>query len=154
MPLAQLNIGRLIADKDDSRVAEFMDNLELVNSIAERSPGFLWRLKDDSGENATDLAVTDDPQVIVNMSVWENVETLEAFVWNTLHEKFYRKRGNWFAPWDGPHLALWWWDKAEMPTLEQGLAKLAQLAAQGPSDEVFGWQQMGDAKLWQQRRCA
>jgi Domain of unknown function (DUF3291) len=152
MPLAQLNIGRLIADKTDLSVAGFMDNLALVNAIAERAPGFLWRLKDESNDNATDLPVTDDPRVIVNLSLWESVQTLEAFVWTTLHEKFLRKRGDWFAPWEGPHLVSWWWQEAEMPTLAQGLERLAQLAAHGPTDEAFGWQQLSEARLWQQRR--
>lgn len=154
MLLAQLNIGKLVSAKDDPAVAAFMNGLELVNSIAERSPGFVWRLKDDTGPGATDLVVTDDPRVIVNMSVWESVETLEDFVWKTLHEKFYRKRGNWFEPWSGPHLVLWWWDKSEMPTLAEGLRRLELLVTQGSTEDAFGWSHLREAVLWQTRRCA
>ena len=38
--LAQLNIGRIRYDIDDPRMADFTDNLALVNGIAERSDGF------------------------------------------------------------------------------------------------------------------
>ena len=47
--LAQLNIGRFRYPTDDPRMADFMNNLDLVNGLAERSKGFVWRLKDDSG---------------------------------------------------------------------------------------------------------
>ena len=35
--LAQLNIGRLRYPTDDPRMADFMNNLDLVNGLAERS---------------------------------------------------------------------------------------------------------------------
>jgi hypothetical protein len=111
-------------------------------------------LKDDSGPGATDIIVTEEPRVIVNMSVWQTLDALEDFVWNILHEKFYRKRGNWFEPWPGAHLVLWWLQNDAMPTLAEGLARLALLNEKGPTEEAFGWQQLGDAKLWQTRRCA
>src|SRR4051812_45309668 len=86
--LAELNIGRVRYPLDDPRMAEFMDNLERVNGIAERSAGFVWRLKDDSG-NATSMRGFADPRVILNVSVWENVEALERYVWQTVHKRFY-----------------------------------------------------------------
>ena len=50
--IAQLNIGRFRFATDDARMAGFMQNLDRVNALAERSEGFVWRLKDDSN-NAT-----------------------------------------------------------------------------------------------------
>ena len=61
--LAELNIACLKYPLDDPRVAEFADNLELVNRVADRSDGFVWRLQDDGG-NATDIRAFDDPMVI------------------------------------------------------------------------------------------
>jgi Domain of unknown function (DUF3291) len=151
--LAQLNIGRLAGAKDGPEVAEFINNLDRINAIAERSPGFVWRLKDDAG-NATDIPVTDDPRVIINISVWADVEKLEHFVWNTLHQSFYKRRTAWFEPWTGPHFALWFVDSDKMPTVEEGLARLSHLAVHGPSDHVFGWADIGAAKIWRERRCA
>ena len=80
---------------DDPRMAEFMGALDAVNALAERSPGFVWRLKDDSN-NATSILVSADPTFLVNMSVWETPEQLEHFVWNTVHKRIYQKKGNWF----------------------------------------------------------
>ena len=96
--LAQLNVGHIRYATDDPRMAEFMGALDAVNALAERSPGFVWRLKDDASNNATNILVSDDPHFLVNMSVWETPEQLEHFVWNTVHKRIYQKKGNWFAP--------------------------------------------------------
>ena len=87
--LAQLNIGRIRYEIDDPRMADFTNNLELVNGVAERSAGFIWRYTDDSG-SATNTRPYADPRIIINFSVWQNVEALERFVWQTVHERFYR----------------------------------------------------------------
>ena len=97
--LAQLNVGHIRNPTDDPRMAEFMDALDGVNALAERSPGFVWRLKDDSN-NATNILVTKDPTFLINMSVWQTPEQLEHFVWNTVHKRIYQKKGNWFEPMD------------------------------------------------------
>src|SRR5260370_7832756 len=84
--LAQVNISRLLAPLDDPKIAEFVAQLEPTNALADKSPGFVWRLKSESG-NATDIAFNDDPFVIVNMSVWESIETLHRFASNPDHPK-------------------------------------------------------------------
>jgi hypothetical protein len=95
MHLAQLNIGRARYPLDDPRMAGFMNALDAINAVAERSPGFVWRMQSESG-NATDIKFTDDPQMISNMSVWESAETLEQFVWNTAHRRIYARKHEWF----------------------------------------------------------
>ena len=97
--LAQLNIGRFRYPTDDPRMADFMNNLDLVNGLAERSAGFVWRLKDDSG-NATNFRPFPDPNMAVNLSVWDSVEALERFVYQTVHKRFYGRRPEWFDKMD------------------------------------------------------
>ena len=116
---------------DDPRMAEFMGALDRVNALAERSPGFVWRLQGD-GDNATDIKVTDDPTFIVNLSVWETPEQLEHFVWNTMHKRVYQKKGNWFEPMATPHFVMWWVPVGHVPTPEEALARLEHLAQHGP----------------------
>jgi hypothetical protein len=153
LQLAELNIARLKYPLDDPRVAEFANNLDLVNTIAERSDGFVWRLKDESG-NATEIRVFDDPLMIVNMSVWQGPEHLERFVWNTVHKQFYRKRTEWFGLMDKQHFVMWWVDEGHRPALEESKARLEHLDRQGDSDFAFGWPHLPHVKLWQQARCA
>src|SRR4029077_17544526 len=86
--IAQLNIGRLRHETDDPRMADFMNNLARINALAERSPGFVWRYTDATG-NATDTRpYAGDPRMAINMSVWESVEALEKFVWQSVHTRF------------------------------------------------------------------
>ena len=52
--LAELNIGKFKYPTTDPRMAGFINNLDRVNALAERSKGFVWRLKGDNN-NATDI---------------------------------------------------------------------------------------------------
>jgi len=151
--LAQLNIGRLRYTTDDPRMADFMNNLDLVNGIAERTPGFVWRLKDGSG-NATAIRPFPDPDMAVNLSVWASIEALERFVWQTVHKRFYGRRAEWFAKMEGPHVVMWWVPAGHIPTVVEAKERLEHLAAHGPSDHAFGWESIPAAQLWKTARCA
>jgi len=52
--LAQINVGKLKAPIDAPETADFKNNLDRVNTLAEASPGFVWRLTGE-GNDATDL---------------------------------------------------------------------------------------------------
>ena len=134
--LAQINIGRMVAAIDDPAVAEFADALDRINAIADGSPGFVWRLQTDAG-NATAIHAFDDPLLLVNMSVWESAEALRAYVYKTDHAGFLRRRRKWFVPYEGPHMALWWIAAGTLPTVDDGKAALAALAADGPGPRAF-----------------
>ncbi len=151
--LAQLNIGRFRYPTDDPRMADFMNNLTLVNGLADRSPGFVWRLQDDSG-NATAFRPFPDPQMAVNMSVWESVAALERYVYQTVHKRFYGRRGEWFDKMAGPHFVMWWVPAGHRPTLIEAKLRLEHLTAHGPSDHAFGWESIPAAQLWKTARCA
>lgn len=153
MNLAELNIGRFRYPADDPRMAGFMDNLDRVNAVAERSDGFVWRLKDESG-NATAIRPFPDPNMAVNLSVWRDAASLENYVWNTVHKQFYRKRAEWFELMEAHHFVMWWIDEGHLPTLEEAKARLEHLQANGDSDFAFGWSHLPHIKLWQQARCA
>jgi Domain of unknown function (DUF3291) len=152
--LAQLNIGRFRYETDDPRMADFMDNLARVNAIAERSPGFVWRYTDATG-NATDTRPYDgDPRMAINLSVWESVEALERFVWQTVHARFYARKAEWFEKLDGAYLVLWHVPAGHRPTVQEAIERLDHLKARGPSEHAFGWQDVASAKLWRSARCA
>lgn len=91
----------------DSRVAPFFDALDRINSLAEHSPGFVWRLKSEAG-NATDIQATSDPLFIVNMSIWLNAEALFDFVYRSAHAPEMARRREYFERFEGAYQALWW----------------------------------------------
>ncbi len=135
--LAQINIGRLNYPVDDPRVAEFMDNLDPINELAEASPGFVWRLQDDSG-NATAIRAFDDETILPNLTVWESIDALKDYVFRTDHARFLRKRREWFAPMDDlPVLTMWWIPEGHIPTLHEAKERIEHLAERGPTPYAF-----------------
>lgn len=144
MHLAELNIGRLVAPTDDPRVAEFMDNLDRINGMGKRMPGFVW-IMEGSGAPATgntEAKIEGDPQFVSNITVWEDFESLSTFVYKTLHARFLDRKAEWFEVLDRPHFVMWWVEEGHRPTLDEALERLAYLEENGPSDHAFGWDWM------------
>lgn len=134
--LAQINIGRLVAPEGDPQVQPFFDALERINAIADCSSGFVWRLQTEAG-NATDLQVTPDPLMIVNMSVWSDAESLFAFVYRSGHTPEMARRREYFHRYEGAYQALWWVPSGHRPTIDEGLSRLWMLDRYGPSQQAF-----------------
>jgi hypothetical protein len=134
--LAQINVGRLLAPIDDAQIAGFVEGLDPINAMAEASPGYLWRLKSDIG-NATDILLTDDQLFIINLTVWESIEALEAFTYSTGHVAYLRRRREWFERHVEPHFAMWWIEAGTLPSPTDALARVARLRRVGPTAEAF-----------------
>ena len=100
--LAEVNIGRLVAAPDDPRLKDFVENLNRINGIAKRMDGFVWMLEGEQGGNL-DNPLGEDPLVAFNLSVWKDVESLDQYVWGTLHRKFYERRAEWFEVFQGTY---------------------------------------------------
>ncbi len=139
MQLAELNVGRLIAPTDDPRVADFMNNLDRINGLGKRMPGFVWMMEGTSGAGNTEAKINGDDQFVPNLSVWRDATSLETFVFKTLHTKFMERRAEWFEVLGSMHFVMWWVPDGHQPSLEEALAKLAHLQEHGASAEAFGW---------------
>jgi hypothetical protein len=153
MPIAELNIGRLLYPVDDPRLADFVGNLARVNEMADRMPGFVWRLKGEDPGNSLDVRPFADPTMAVNMSVWETVTDLENFVWKTVHQRFYNRKAEWFEKLKSHHLVMWFVEAGHVPTLVEAEERLQHLEANGISDFAFDWSHLEHVKLWQTQRC-
>ncbi len=140
-PVAHMNLARLLHPAGDPRVAEFVDPIDAVNRVAERSPGFIWRLT--SPVSRTEAAGTfeaidaDDPLIASSVSVWEDPESLRFFVNKTLHGVLLRKRDAWFQPLGGPVYVIWPVKRDARPTMAEAKVKLAELATDGHSAAVY-----------------
>lgn len=134
--LAQLNVGRMVAPTSAPEVAEFMAALDPINALAEAAPGFVWRLQTETG-NATDIHAFDDPLFLLNMSVWESIDTLRAFTYTSAHTDVLRRRRDWFDRLDTAHLVLWWVPAGHVPTIAEALERLERLRRDGPTPAAF-----------------
>ncbi|HZL29557.1 MAG TPA: DUF3291 domain-containing protein [Pseudolabrys sp.] len=149
--LAQFNIGRIKYPLDDPRMAEFVDNVARVNALADGIEGFVWRLQDESG-HAMGMQVYDDPRILPNLTVWENVEALERFVWKTVHSRFYGRRAEWLDHIETP-LVLWHVAAGHRPNMDEGVARLDHLRERGSSEYAFGWDALPEAEHWKTAHC-
>ncbi len=152
--LAQLNIGRIRFEIGDPRMAGFVDNLAFVNALAERTPGFVWRYQDESGNATSTRPYDGDPMMAVNMSVWENVGSLETYVWQTVHKRFYAQRHEWFEKMDERYFVMWWVPAGHKPSIQEAIDRLEHLQKHGVSEHAFGWEGLASAQLWKTARCA
>ncbi len=143
MPIAQINIARMLAPLDSDTMKEFREFLAPVNQLAESSPGFIWRFRD---EDYPDLPPPEDEMIVVNMSVWASLEELQEFTYKTVHSYFIRSRKRWFHELGHPHTVLWWVKDGEIPELKEGFAKLALLEKFGPTKDGFLFAQAASFK--------
>ena len=134
--LAQLNVAHAIDDMESPAMAPFVALLDEINALAESSPGFEWRLKDDTG-NATSINVFENPRAIVNMSVWSGIEPLKDFVYRSAHAPVMARRREWFDVMANPYHVLWWIDADVEPTLQEAKERLEYLQTQGASEFAF-----------------
>jgi len=142
--LAELNIGRLLAPTDDPRVADFMNNLDAINGLGKRMPGFVW-MSEGSGEPGTgntENHIGDDPQLVFNLTVWKDLASLETFVYKTLHSKFMDRKAEWFEVLGEQHFVMWWVEDGHRPSRAEALARLDDLRTNGASERAFGWDEI------------
>jgi hypothetical protein len=133
--LAQLNVAELKAPIDSPELKDFVDNLDRINALAEAAPGFAWRLVGD-GNDATSLRPLGE-KVIVNMSVWRDVDSLRDFAYKSAHVEIMRRRREWFTRMADAYMCLWWVPKGHEPTVAEAVQRLTLLRERGPSTEAF-----------------
>jgi hypothetical protein len=138
--LAQLNIAQFRLPQEHPVNADFVNNLDRVNAVAESQPGFVWRLTGE-GNDALDVQAFADPLIAVNLSVWQDIHALVDFVYrNEDHKTIMRRRKEWFDKIDF-HLVLWWIEEDRIPTLEEAKIRLELLKQNGPTYAAFTFKQ-------------
>ena len=134
--LAQANIARALAPMDSDVMKGFVDRLDEINAIADKAPGFVWRMQTEEGHAIT-IQTFDDPLQFINMSVWDDLESLKNYVYKSLHVDLIRDRSAWFSKLAKAHQVLWWVPEEHIPTVEEAKERLAHLQEHGPSAQAF-----------------
>lgn len=139
--LAQLNIGVIRGPIDSPVMAEFVANLDRINALAERTPGFVWRLQTEEGNATAIRPYPENENLAVNLSVWRDIESLSRYVYHSEHVQIMRRRREWFEKMDQAFLVLWWVPRGHRPSIEEAKARLELLRREGPSAEAFTFRQ-------------
>ncbi len=138
MQLAQVNIARMLAPIDDPIMADFVNSLDRINALAEKSNGFVWRLAGEEN-NATALRVFQDDFLIINMSVWESKHSLFEFTYSSDHVAVLKRKKEWFQKMTDMHMALWYVKIGHTPTPEEAKSRLLYLNKHGDTPHAFGF---------------
>jgi Domain of unknown function (DUF3291) len=141
--LAQVNIGRARGAITDPVMLEFVARLAEINALADQSPGFVWRLQTEDGD-ATAIRPYADENILINMSVWADLEALRAYVYRSAHASVMRRRREWFERFEGVYVALWWVPAGHRPSVAEAVSRLAHLEVHGPTPFAFSFAQPFD----------
>jgi hypothetical protein len=132
--LAQINIAK--AKMDSEIMKGFVDRLDEINQLADQFAGFIWRLQTEDGDS-TGIRAFNDPNLIINMSVWKDIKSLKSYVYKSAHVELIRDRQAWFNKMLESQIALWWVPVGHIPSIEEGKQKLDLLDKNGPNENVF-----------------
>lgn len=142
--LAQLNIGIIKGAMDSPLMADFATNLDRINAVADASSGFVWRLQTEEGDATAIRPFGDNENMLVNMSVWRDVPSLNTYVYSSAHVELMRRRREWFEPMREAFLVLWWVPGGHRPSVEEAIARLEMLRVKGPTAEAFTFRKAFD----------
>jgi hypothetical protein len=134
--LAQINVAEAKAEMDTEMMSGFVSRLDEINALADSFSGFIWRMQSEEDE-AKVIRVFDNSLLLVNMSVWENVESLQNFVYKSTHVELIQNRDAWFDKFKAAHQALWWIPAGHIPTVEEGKERLDYIQLHGPGEYAF-----------------
>ncbi|MEJ7644635.1 MAG: DUF3291 domain-containing protein [Chryseolinea sp.] len=137
--LAQINIARmLIGPIDGPEMANFVSNLDRINALADESDGFVWRLKEECN-NAMSIKIFDDDFMIINMSVWKSADLLFNYVFKSDHVEIFKRRKEWFEKMSEMHMAMWYVQPDQMPTVGDALDRLLYIRKKGETPYAFSF---------------
>jgi hypothetical protein len=134
--LAQINIANAKASMESPVMSGFVKRLDEINALADSSPGFVWRLQTEDGDS-TSIQAFDDPSLLINMSVWDDIESLKLFVYKSMHVELIQDRDAWFNKMATAHQALWWIPAGSYPTINEAKERLEMLQINGPTESAF-----------------
>ena len=137
--LAQLNLAQMKFAIDDPAMADFVARLDAINALADEAPGFVWRLQTDDGDaTGIDFFGADK---LVNMSVWQDIDSLHHYVFRSAHNQVMALRKQWFERMGEAYSVLWWVEAGHVPSLKEAGARLDHLVRHGLSALAFSFKQ-------------
>ena len=115
-------------------MSAFVDQIPTINSLAEKSPGFIWRWVEEANSQVEE--VFGERALVVNMTVWENRDALLDFTYRSGHADVYKRRKEWFSRLKDNHMACWYTSETEIE-LEEARKRLAYLDRHGETPYAF-----------------
>lgn len=129
--LIHANIAVMRAPLDDPLMADFVAQADEIDALAQRTPGFVAQpTPPDEGSIFTGRS-------LLNLSIWESVESLDGFVHQGRHGLALEQRAKWFEQYEGPNYVLFWAPAGHIPTEAEVKRRIDYLAKHGPTPFAF-----------------
>ncbi|PCK08728.1 MAG: hypothetical protein COA42_07825 [Alteromonadaceae bacterium] len=141
LQLAQINIAEALNEREGETMRNFVARIEGINVQADQAPGFIWRIEEEDGSEAPTIQSFANPLMLINMSVWEDIDGLKQFVCESRHMEPLRDKTSWFGKVATMHQALWWVPKGHTPRMSEGKVRLDYLQKHGSSQYAFTFEQ-------------
>ncbi len=135
--LAQINIAKRLAPLDDPIMKDFVNNLDRINALADESEDFIWRLKDEDKDLGAQ--VFQDDTLLINMSVWKNLEALFNYTYKSGHIEVFKRKKEWFSKIKMMHMAFWYVPKGYEPNFLDAKNRLDYLNKHGETPYAFSF---------------
>lgn len=143
--IASYNLADMKYPRSDPRMNGFFDNVDRMNTLAEKSAGFVWRLIEERNDERRAAQVAGS--TLTTLSVWESPEHLGDYVFNTIHVQFYMRRHEWFEVIERQHFVLFPVTAPNWPSEAQAIERLEHFQEHGSTDFSFGWDRV-DHSRW------
>ena len=142
--LAQANIAVSRYPLDAPEMQGFTSRIDEINAIADTLPGMVWRIPDEEVDERAE-AVFERSGIVYNLTLWDSIESLEAFVYRSDHVDVMRQRAGWFERSKQSPFVLWWVPADRLPTVEESRQRFEALWENGPTPEAFTFRHRFDS---------
>jgi heme-degrading monooxygenase HmoA len=132
----QFNVAQMKYPKDAPGMQSFFTAVPHVQRLAESAPGFIWRELNEDDPTIGKRLGTD---FIVNLSAWESLDALYAFVFSQSHRQIMMARDHWFTHVGKALSVVWFANDAPYPTWDQAIDRLEMLWQIGPTEDAFDY---------------
>jgi heme-degrading monooxygenase HmoA len=129
--LIHANLAIARAPLDDPLMDGFISRVDEIDAAARRTPGFVAQ------PSPADEGQVYRGRALLNLSVWESLESLDGFTHSGEHAQALQRREEWFEQREGPNYVLFWAPAGEIPTELEIASRLDYLAEHGPTPYAF-----------------
>ncbi|MCI0692202.1 DUF3291 domain-containing protein [candidate division KSB1 bacterium] len=133
--LIHANVAITRAPLDGPIMAGFVNQVDEINALARESPGFVAQ------PTPADEGQVFSGRALMNLSIWESVESLDRFTHQGRHALALERRAEWFEQYDGPNYVLYWAPAGHIPTEAEVKQRIDYLAKYGPTPFAFIFEQ-------------
>ena len=129
--LVHVNIAETLASFDHPTMSDFVNRIDEIDSLAQATPGFV------AHPTLPDEGTVFIGDTLVNLSIWESIESLFDFTYRGEHEQVFNQRAKWFKSHTQPNYVIFWVPAGYIPTEQEVKGRLDYLTQHGPTPYAF-----------------